>query len=148
MGASHYLNKWWNIVNWTLRNKVQWNRKQNSCIFIQENALENVVWKMAAILSRPQCVKRYCALCSKTSDIFHSCHDFPAGSREAAKDARVCETSLLSIIVYHTHQHSPQGMITESLGSLTTNGLSQHGYTFNSCDRAFYFLYSLPWLSR
>ena len=25
--------------------------------FVQENALENVVWKMAAILSRPQCVK-------------------------------------------------------------------------------------------
>ena len=25
--------------------------------FIQENAFENVVWKMAAILSRPQCVK-------------------------------------------------------------------------------------------
>ena len=26
-------------------------------IFIQEKAFENVVWKMAAILSRPQCVK-------------------------------------------------------------------------------------------
>ena len=25
---------------------------------IQENAFENVVWKMATILSRPQCVKR------------------------------------------------------------------------------------------
>ena len=24
--------------------------------FIQENAFENVVWKMSAILSRPQCV--------------------------------------------------------------------------------------------
>ena len=54
--SSHYLNRWWNIVNWTLRNKVQWNRKQNSCIFIQENAFENVVWKMAVFLSRPQCV--------------------------------------------------------------------------------------------
>ena len=29
-----------------------------SFIFIQENAYENVVWKMAAILSRPQCVNR------------------------------------------------------------------------------------------
>ena len=28
-----------------------------SCIFIQKNAFENVVWKMAAILSGPQCVK-------------------------------------------------------------------------------------------
>ena len=29
---------------------------QNSYIFIQENLFENVVWKRAAILSRPQCV--------------------------------------------------------------------------------------------
>ena len=42
--------------HWTLRNKVQWNINRNSCIFIQENASEIVVWKMAAILSRPQCV--------------------------------------------------------------------------------------------
>ena len=33
------------------RNKPQWNLNQNSYIFIQENAIENVVWKMAAILS-------------------------------------------------------------------------------------------------
>ena len=30
---------------------------KNSYIFIQENARENVVWKMLAILSRVQCVK-------------------------------------------------------------------------------------------
>ena len=35
--TSYYLNQWWNII--------------------QENAFENVVWKMAAILSQPQCVK-------------------------------------------------------------------------------------------
>ena len=29
----------------------------HSYIFIQENAFEYVVWKMAAILSLPQCVK-------------------------------------------------------------------------------------------
>ena len=32
------------------------NFNQNLYIFIQENAVENVVWKMAAILSWPQCV--------------------------------------------------------------------------------------------
>ena len=53
----HYLNQWWNIVNWTNRNKLQWNFNQNHNIFIQENAFENVVWKTAAILSRLQCVK-------------------------------------------------------------------------------------------
>ena len=44
---SHYLNQCWNIVNWTLKNKPQWNLNGNSYIFI-----ENVVWKMAAILFR------------------------------------------------------------------------------------------------
>ena len=39
-----------------LGNKLEWNLNQNLYIFIQENAFENVVWNMAAILSRPQCV--------------------------------------------------------------------------------------------
>ena len=44
---------------WTLRlrNKLQWNLNRNSYIFGQENAFENVVSKMVAILSRPLCVK-------------------------------------------------------------------------------------------
>ena len=33
------------------RNKFKWNLKWYSDIFIQENAFENVVWEMAAILS-------------------------------------------------------------------------------------------------
>ena len=54
--SSHYLNQCWNIDNWTLRNKLQRKRTWNLYIFIQENAFENVVWWMPAILSRPQCV--------------------------------------------------------------------------------------------
>ena len=53
---SHYLNKCWNIVNWIQGDRFQWNFHQNKTIFIQENAFENVVWKSAAILFRPQCV--------------------------------------------------------------------------------------------
>ena len=60
---SHYLIQCWDIANWTPKNKLdeqtmnkQWNYYRNSYIFIQENPLENVVWKMASILSRPQCV--------------------------------------------------------------------------------------------
>ena len=53
--ASHYLNQFWNIVNWAVRNKIQWHFNRNSYIFIQENAFEYVVWKMAAILYRPHC---------------------------------------------------------------------------------------------
>ena len=44
------------MVNFTLGNKFQWNFNRNSNIFIQENAIENVVCEMASILSRPQCV--------------------------------------------------------------------------------------------
>ena len=53
---SYYLNQCWNSVDWNLRNKLQWNLKRNSYIFIQENSFENVVCEMAAILSRPQWV--------------------------------------------------------------------------------------------
>ena len=55
VGVKPYLNRWWDIVNCTLRNKFQWNFNRNPYIFIQENAFENVVCEMAAILSRPQC---------------------------------------------------------------------------------------------
>ena len=39
-----------------IRNKLQWNCNRNSNIFIQDNAFENIVCEMAAILSRPHCV--------------------------------------------------------------------------------------------
>ena len=45
------------IVDWTLRNNLQSNYIQNSNIFIQENSVEIVICEIAAILSRPQCVK-------------------------------------------------------------------------------------------
>ena len=53
---SHYLNQCWNIVNSIPRNKLQWNLNQNSYIFSQENTFANVVCKVVAILSQPQCV--------------------------------------------------------------------------------------------
>ena len=51
----HYLNQWWNIVNWTLGNKFQWNFHQNTTIFI--HVFENVVCGMVSILYRPQYIK-------------------------------------------------------------------------------------------
>ena len=51
--ANHYLIQCWNIVNWAPRNTLQW----NLWIFIEENAFQNVVRKIATILSRPQCGK-------------------------------------------------------------------------------------------
>ena len=63
---SHYLNQCWSIVNWTLRNKLQWNLNWNSYIFIQETASENAVCKIAAILSWPQYVQE-CSLMADNS---------------------------------------------------------------------------------
>ena len=55
---SHYLNQYSNIVNSKLKNQLQWNLKQNSHIFIQENVFEKVVCEMATILSRPKYVTK------------------------------------------------------------------------------------------
>ena len=49
---SHYLRQCWVIVNCILRTKVQWNFNQNTKLFSHENASENIVCKMATILSR------------------------------------------------------------------------------------------------
>ena len=56
LAAIHDLNQCWVIVNWTFRNKFQWHFNQNFKFFIEENAFENVVCKMAAIFARPQSV--------------------------------------------------------------------------------------------
>ena len=47
---SHYLNPWWNIVNWTLGNKFKWNCNKNLNIFIKKNA-----FKMVYVKWRPFC---------------------------------------------------------------------------------------------
>ena len=52
------LNQYWVIVNWTLRNKLQWNFNQNTKFFIHKNASGNVC-KMAAVLSRGRRVKSF-----------------------------------------------------------------------------------------
>ena len=49
---SHYLIQYWVIVNWTLRNKFQWNFHKNIKLFIHANASENIVCNMVTILSR------------------------------------------------------------------------------------------------
>ena len=49
---NHYLNHCWVVVNWTFRNKLQWNFDKKSKFVIQEIVFENVIYKMAAILPR------------------------------------------------------------------------------------------------
>ena len=58
---------WRHVIVWTNAEilliepwrKNQWSIYRNWDIFIQENAFENVLWKMAAILSRLQGVKLF-----------------------------------------------------------------------------------------
>ena len=44
---------------WSLTNKLQWNLNQKVCMFSQENSFGDIVWKVADILSRPQCVNSW-----------------------------------------------------------------------------------------
>ena len=54
---SHYLYQYWVIVNGILKNKLHWNLNQNTSLSIHENAYENIVCEIAAILSRGRWVK-------------------------------------------------------------------------------------------
>ena len=74
---SHYLNQCYTVVNWTLRNKLQWNLNPNSDTFIDENALERVVCEITSILSRPQCVKCRCDGCGCPGKIYTPSHQEP-----------------------------------------------------------------------
>ena len=56
LALSYFLNQFWLIVNWTLRNILQWNFSWYSDICVQQNLLENVVCEMAIILDWFQCV--------------------------------------------------------------------------------------------
>ena len=51
LAPNHSLIQCWLIVNWTLRNKLQWNVKRNTKVSIHENAFENAVCKLASIFS-------------------------------------------------------------------------------------------------
>ena len=46
-------------------------------------------------------IKRYCVLCLKTYNTLHSCHNFPAGSRQAARGVCICEISLFHPTFYN-----------------------------------------------
>ena len=52
-----HLNQCWIIVIWNLKKKLKSNCNQNSEIFIQKHAFENVVYKMIDILCWSHCVK-------------------------------------------------------------------------------------------
>ena len=62
LAPSHFLNQHWVIAHWTPRNKLQWNCYQNTKLFIHENAFENIVCEMTAILSSGRWVRMACGI--------------------------------------------------------------------------------------
>ena len=74
---NHYLNQCWVIVNWTQRNKLQWNCNQNTKFFIHENASENIVCKMAAILSRVRWINKQLPSLYQISMMCHEYSSMP-----------------------------------------------------------------------
>ena len=111
--SSHYLNQWWNIVNWTLRNKLQWDFNQNSYIFIQEKVFENVVCEIAAILSRPQCVD-----CSIRKMIFVSECEFGPLFTSIWNCLNVC-----IVCIDYTLRFSPVDVILVESSRISLNNL-------------------------
>ena len=73
---SHYLNQCWVIVNWTLRNKLQWNFNQNTNLSIHENASEYIVWEMTAILSRGRLVNTITSAKQNTTAPWVYCNSY------------------------------------------------------------------------
>ena len=71
---SHYLNQYWNAVNWTVRKKLQWNFNRNSNIFIQEMDL-----KISSAKWRPFCLgpnELIRTLGTNVSEISNEIHTF------------------------------------------------------------------------
>ena len=63
------------IVNWPLGNKLQWNLNRNLHIFIEKDAFENVVKKLAAICLGHNVFSQECLISLGISDLSWS-YDF------------------------------------------------------------------------
>ena len=59
-----YLSQCWNIINWILGNKSQWNFSHNLTIFTQEIAFEKCRLESFVHFSRPQCVNSSWPICN------------------------------------------------------------------------------------
>ena len=90
-GAKPLSNQCWAIINWTPRNKLQWNFNQNTKLFIHENACENIVCEMAAILSRGRWVSSLC-------------HDFAVGQTEIFIIFRLTHTATWLCLELFSHE--------------------------------------------
>ena len=116
-GAKPLSNQYWNIVNSNLRNKLPWNLERNSFIFIQENAFENVVWKMAAILSWPQWVKSvlHMETCFHVTSIQNWHSKSILNSNQFSQESMcqyICRKFWLSVLLFTNTQIVSEDVIT------------------------------------
>ena len=65
LAPSHYQNQCCDIVYWNLRNKLQWNLKRNSYIFIKEKC----IWKMSSGRWWPFCLGLNVLICSVSAGV-------------------------------------------------------------------------------
>ena len=86
-------------------------------------------------------IKRCCVLCSKTYNTLHSCHNFPAGSRQAARGARICETSLLKLV--HVNKRDPSCVALDKLVKISDTSENIWYMWLYHCDNIWYIWYSL-----
>ena len=125
---SHYLNQGWNIVNWTLGNKLQWNFNPKSNIFILERGLKCL--RNAVHLSRTNGfsnvlywqINRVIASVTRTTDtdsiqiwytIHKSDHD-KTTANEISPQVHVPDTNVGSYFDYH-YTFSCTGYLTSTL---------------------------------
>ena len=104
---------WTNAGILMIGNKLQSNLNRNSNIVIQENAFENVVWKMAVILSRPQCVKvnqwilrQLNQSCAPTVKAVHAIFMFVIHPTKYSRTSQWFGKSLLEPIILSKLSHS------------------------------------------
>ena len=110
------LTQCWNTVNWTHRNKLQWNFTQNSFILIYKNPFENIVRRIAAILSRPQCVKIHLLAFNNFISESSLLNRRGMKTRDVSDDGVLCLTAtqhfLLTDPWHYTVYHSWEGHTT------------------------------------
>ena len=129
--TSHNLNQCRNLVNWTLRNKFQWNLNRNSYIFILENAFENVGYEMAAILSHHRAHYDVIAM----DCVRQECFQLPVPFQVRSENGMTCNF-LSSLYFVRTRQHvkGPNGSWAPLMKKIKHSVSRSFHFGGNECD--------------
>ena len=98
------MNQCWNIFNWTLKNKLKWNSNQNTKLSLHDNAFENVVCEMAAILSSGRWVK-HCFRKVRRSTAHHILCYWQVSLLTELYDTLWCDFIVITIFNHENHYY-------------------------------------------